>query len=55
MGRKELEALVKVLQDQLKHWDDNVVLGTWNILFSRDHQAFLFEKCEIGAYCDPAS
>jgi len=52
MGRKELEALVKVLQEQLKHWDDNVVLGTWTIIYSRDHRAFLFEKCELGGYCE---
>ena len=52
MGRKELEALIAVLQDQLKKGTDNVVVGTWQILFSRDHQAFLFEKCELGAYCE---
>jgi hypothetical protein len=52
MGRKELEALIKVLQEQLSKGQDNVIVGTWNILFSRDHNAFLFEKCEIGGYCE---
>jgi len=52
MGRKELEALISVLQDQLKKGTDNLVVGTWQIVFSRDHQAFLFEKCELGAYCE---
>lgn len=52
MGRKELEALIAILQDQLKHPTDNVVVGSWQIVFNRDHQAFLFEKCELGGYCE---
>ena len=52
MGRKELEALVAALQAQLKDWKDNVVVGTWTIIYSRDHDAFLFEKCELGGYCE---
>lgn len=52
MGRKELEALVQVLQDQLKKGSDNLIVGTWTIIFSRDHNAFLFEKCELGGYCE---
>ncbi|MBI5288727.1 MAG: hypothetical protein HY873_07110 [Chloroflexi bacterium] len=52
MGRKEIEALLKVLQEQLDHWKDNVILGTWTITYSRDHGAFLFEKCELGGYCE---
>lgn len=52
MGRKELEALVQVLQDQLKQGTDNLIVGTWTIIFSRDHNAFLFEKCELGGYCE---
>lgn len=52
MGRKELEALVAALQKQLDHWKDNVVVGTWTIIYSKDHDAFLFEKCELGGYCE---
>jgi hypothetical protein len=52
MGRKELEALVAALQAQLKDWKDNVVVGTWTIIYSKDHNAFLFEKCELGGYCE---
>ena len=52
MGRKELEALIAVLQQQLAKGTDGMIVGTWNILFSRDHNAFLFEKCEIGGYCE---
>jgi len=52
MGRKEIEALVAVLQEQLRRWDDNVVVGTWTITYSRDSGAFQFEKCELGGYCE---
>jgi hypothetical protein len=52
VGRKELEALIAVLQDQLARGQDGVVMGTWQILYSRDHDAFLFEKCELGGYCE---
>jgi hypothetical protein len=52
MGRKELEALIGVLQAQLAKGTDGLIVGTWQILFSRDHGAFLFEKCEIGGYCE---
>ncbi|HYM16161.1 MAG TPA: hypothetical protein VEZ14_11425 [Dehalococcoidia bacterium] len=52
VGRKEIEALIKVLQQQVASGRDSLVTGTWQILYSRDHEAFLFEKCEIGAYCE---
>ena len=51
MGRKEIEALVAVLQHQLALGREGVVLGTWEIHYSRDRQAFLFDKCEVGGYC----
>lgn len=52
MGRKEIEALMKALQNQLDSWKDNVIVGTWTIIYSKDHEAFLFEKCELGGYCE---
>lgn len=52
MGRKEIEALIRILQEQLAAGRDSVVTGTWQILYSRDHDAFLFEKCELGTYCE---
>lgn len=52
VGRKELEALIVVLQQQLARGADSVITGTWSIAFSRDFNAFLFEKCEIGGYCE---
>lgn len=52
MGRKEIEALIRILQEQLAAGRDSVVTGSWQILYNRDHEAFLFEKCELGAYCE---
>jgi hypothetical protein len=53
VGRKEIEALIKVLQQQLAAGRDSVVTGSWQIIYSRDHEAFLFEKCEVGGgYCE---
>jgi hypothetical protein len=52
VGRKELEALAKVIQDQLKKGSDNLIVGTWTIIYSKDHNGFLFEKCELGGYCE---
>jgi hypothetical protein len=52
VGRRELEALIAILQQQLKDGADNIITGTWTIAFSRDFNAFLFEKCEIGGYCE---
>ena len=52
MGRKELEALVAVLQDQLAAGAENVVVGTWSIAWSKERQAFQFDKCEMGGYCE---
>ena len=52
MGRKELEALVAVLQQQLALGREGVVVGTWEVRYDRERAAFLFDKCEFGAYCE---
>jgi hypothetical protein len=52
MGRKELEALIVVLQQQLALERDGVILGTWEIHYNREKSAFLFDKCEMGGYCE---
>lgn len=51
MGRREIEALITVLQQQLALGREGAVFGTWEILYSRDRGAFLFDKCEAGGYC----
>ena len=51
MGRKEIEALIAVLQQQLALEREGVVVGTWEIAYSREREAFLFDKCEAAGYC----
>ncbi len=51
MGRKELEALIAVLQKQLAS-GENLLIGTWSIVYSKDFGAFQFDKCELGGYCE---
>lgn len=52
MGREELQALVAVIQEQLKAGRDNLVLGTWHIHYDRRLRAFQFDKCEAEGYCE---
>lgn len=52
MGREQLEALVSVLRQQLELGHDGVVGGTWEIRWNKEKQAFEFDKCEFGGYCE---
>jgi hypothetical protein len=52
VGRSELEALVRILEAQLAQGPGNAVSGTWTISFDRERGAFVFDKCEFGAYCE---
>lgn len=51
MGREQLQTLVRVLQEQLARGHDGVVAGTWEIRYDKERAAFMFDKCEFGAYC----
>jgi len=52
MGREQLEALVKVLQSQLEAGSASVAVGTWDIRYDKERNAFYFDKCEFGGYCE---
>jgi hypothetical protein len=52
MGRDQLEALVKVLQTQIGAGNESLAIGTWEIRFDKAQQAFHFDKCEFGGYCE---
>lgn len=52
MGREQLEALVKVLQQQLGFGTDSLAMGTWDIRYDKEKDAFYFDKCEWGGYCE---
>ena len=51
MGRKQLEALQKIIDQQLA-LDRNVIGGTWEIRWDKERNAFAFDKCEFGGYCE---
>jgi hypothetical protein len=52
VGRKQLEELVKVLQGQLAMGRDGLVSGSWSIAYDKERDAFVFDKCEFGGYCE---
>jgi hypothetical protein len=52
MGREQLEALVTVLQQQLALGVDSLAPGTWDIRYDKEKDAFYFDKCEWGGYCE---
>jgi hypothetical protein len=52
MGRSELAALAKVIEEQLKEGTNSALMGTWTIRFDKVHSRFYFEKCEFGEYCE---
>jgi hypothetical protein len=52
MGKEQLQALLQVLQQQIEMGPEGVIVGTWSIRYDREMNAFLFEKCEFGDYCE---
>ncbi len=52
MGREQLEALLKVLQQQIEAGPESLAIGTWDIRFDKERNAFYFDKCEFGGYCE---
>jgi hypothetical protein len=52
MGKEQLEALARIIGEQLALGPGNAVTGSWTIRYDRDRQALLFEKCEDGFYCE---
>lgn len=52
MGREQLEALARVIEEQLARGRDGVVVGTWEVRYDKERGAFLFDKCEFGGYCE---
>ena len=52
MGREQLEALVRVLQQQLEAGPENVIMGSLSVRWDEDIQAFYFCQCEWSGYCE---
>jgi hypothetical protein len=52
VGREQLAALARIIQDQLAAGTDNAIVGTWTIRYDGQRQVLYFEKCEDGTYCE---
>lgn len=52
MGKEQLAALARIIEQQLATGWDNSVVGTWNIRYDAQRSAFTFDKCEDGIYCE---
>jgi hypothetical protein len=52
MGREQLSALARIIEEQLASGPNNAVVGTWTIRYDAKRSALYFEKCEDGFYCE---
>jgi hypothetical protein len=52
MGREQLQALCRVIEEQLALGMDGVVVGTWAVRWNKERGAFEFDKCEFEGYCE---
>jgi len=52
MGREQLEALARIIDEQLKEGPNSAVVGTWTIRYDSERGALYFDKCEDGTYCE---
>jgi hypothetical protein len=52
MGKEQLLALMNVLQAQVEGGPSSPIIGTWVIHYDKGRQAFSFDKCEFGEYCE---
>ncbi len=52
MGKEQLEALIRVLQEQVNLGSQGLVVGTWDIHYDKEQSAFQFGKCEFVDYCE---
>lgn len=52
MGRAQLLALARIIEEQLAQGPNNAVIGTWTIRYDGKREVLYFEKCEDGVYCE---
>ncbi|MEX2158027.1 MAG: hypothetical protein WEB04_01340 [Dehalococcoidia bacterium] len=52
MGREQLQALARILEQQVALGREGVVTGTWEIRWKKERNAFEFDKCEFEGYCE---
>jgi hypothetical protein len=52
MGREQLLALARIIEQQLAEGPNNAVVGSWTIRYDDERSVLYFEKCEDGVYCE---
>jgi hypothetical protein len=52
VGKEQLAALARIIDQQLAEGWNNAVVGTWSIRYDGTRRAFYFDKCEDGVYCE---
>jgi hypothetical protein len=52
VGKEQLAALARIIEQQLASGAGNAVVGSWTIRFDGKRQVLYFEKCEDGFYCE---
>lgn len=52
MGKEQLAALARIIDQQLAEGITNAVVGTWTIRYDGERKVLYFEKCEDGFYCN---
>jgi hypothetical protein len=52
MGREQLLALARIIEQQLAEGPNNAVVGSWTIRYDGARSVLYFEKCEDGVYCE---
>jgi hypothetical protein len=52
MGREQLLALARIIEQQLADGPNNAVVGSWTIRYDGERSVLYFEKCGDGVYCE---
>jgi hypothetical protein len=52
VGKEQLAALARIIEQQLGEGPGNAVVGTWTIRYDGERGVLYFEKCEDGFYCE---
>jgi hypothetical protein len=52
MGKEQLAALARIINEQIELGFENAVVGTWTIRYDGKREVLYFEKCEDGVYCE---
>ena len=52
MGKEQLAALARIIEEQLRQGPNSPVIGAWTIRYDGARDVLYFDKCEDGVYCE---